>query len=144
MNKTEFINAVAEKSGLSKVDAKKAVEAFVETVSSELKEGGKVALLGFGSFSVAEKSARKGVNPKTKQPIEIPARKSVKFKAGAELTEIIKKISLTLSISKKALRNRNAFLLIACRLLYQIIFISFLPTPILWFLQNKPVPLQVK
>lgn len=90
MNKTEFINAVAEKSGLSKVDAKKAVEAFVETVSSELKEGGKVALLGFGSFSVAEKSARKGVNPKTKQPIEIPARKSVKFKAGAKLTEIIK------------------------------------------------------
>lgn len=90
MNKTEFINAVAEKSGLSKVDAKKAVEAFVETVSSELKEGGKVTLLGFGSFSVAEKSARKGVNPKTKQPIEIPARKSVKFKAGAELTEIIK------------------------------------------------------
>lgn len=90
MNKTEFINAVAEKSGLSKVDAKKAVEAFVETVSSELKEGGKVALLGFGSFSVAEKSARKGVNPKTKQPIEIPARKSVKFQAGAELTEIIK------------------------------------------------------
>ena len=90
MNKTEFINAVAEKSGLSKVDANKAVEAFVETVSSELKEGGKVALLGFGSFSVAEKSARKGVNPKTKQPIEIPARKSVKFKAGAELTEIIK------------------------------------------------------
>ena len=90
MNKTEFINAVAEKSGLSKVDAKKAVEAFVETVSSELKEGGKVALLGFGSFSVAEKSARKGVNPKTKQQIEIPARKSVKFKAGAELTEIIK------------------------------------------------------
>lgn len=90
MNKTEFINAVAEKSGLSKVDAKKAVEAFVETVSSELKEGGKVALLGFGSFSVAEKAARKGVNPKTKQPIEIPARKSVKFKAGTELTEIIK------------------------------------------------------
>ena len=90
MNKTEFINAVAEKSGLSKVDAKKAVEAFVETVSSELKEGGKVALLGFGSFSVAEKAARKGVNPKTKQPIEIPARKLVKFKAGAELTEIIK------------------------------------------------------
>ena len=90
MNKTEFINAVSEKSGLSKVDAKKAVEAFVETVSGELKEGGKVALLGFGSFSVAEKAARKGVNPKTKPPIDIPARKSVKFKAGAELTEIIK------------------------------------------------------
>lgn len=90
MNKTEFINAVAEKSGLSKVDAKKAIDAFVDTVSNELKEGGKVALLGFGSFSVTEKSARMGINPKTKQPIEIPARKSVKFKAGAELSELIK------------------------------------------------------
>lgn len=90
MNKTDFINAVSEKSGLSKADAKKAVEAFVETVSNELKEGGKVALLGFGAFSVSEKAARKGVNPKTKEPIEIPARKSVKFKAGAELNELLK------------------------------------------------------
>lgn len=90
MNKTEFINSVAETSGLSKVDAKKAIDAFIETVTNELKEGGKVALLGFGSFSVAEKAARKGVNPKTKQPIEIPARKAVKFKAGAELNDIIK------------------------------------------------------
>ena len=71
--------------------AKKKRVFFIDLLCfSELKEGGKVALLGFGSFSVAEKSARKGVNPKTKQPIEIPARKSVKFKAGAELTEIIK------------------------------------------------------
>ncbi|MCD7913789.1 MAG: HU family DNA-binding protein [Tannerellaceae bacterium] len=90
MNKTEFISAVAEKAGLSKVDAKKAMEAFIETVSTELKAGGKVALLGFGSFSVAEKAARKGVNPKTKQPIDIPARKAVKFKAGAELSDLIK------------------------------------------------------
>ncbi len=90
MNKTEFINAVAEKAGLSKVDTKKAIDAFVETVSEELKAGGKVALLGFGSFSVTEKSARKGVNPKTKEPIEIAARKSVKFKAGAELADQIK------------------------------------------------------
>ena len=82
MNKSEFISAVAEKSGLSKVDAKKAVEAFVDTVSNELKEGGKVALL--------EKAARKGVNPKTKETIEIAARKAVKFKAGAELNELIK------------------------------------------------------
>ena len=89
-NKSEFISAVAEKSGLSKVDAKKAVEAFVDTVSNELKEGGKVALLGFGSFSVSEKAARKGVNPKTKETIEIAARKAVKFKAGAELNELIK------------------------------------------------------
>lgn len=90
MNKTDFINAVSEKAGLSKADAKKAVEAFIETVSNELKEGGKVALLGFGAFSVSEKAARKGVNPKTKEPIEIPARKSVKFKAGAELNDLIK------------------------------------------------------
>ena len=90
MNKSEFISAVAEKSGLSKVDAKKAVEAFVDTVSNELKEGGKVALLGFGSFSVSEKAARKGVNPKTKETIEIAARKAVKFKAGAELNEQIR------------------------------------------------------
>lgn len=90
MNKTEFISAVAAKSGLTKVDAKKAVEAFMETVTEELKNGGKVALLGFGSFSVTEKAARKGVNPKTKQPIDIPARKSVKFKAGSELAEQVK------------------------------------------------------
>ena len=87
MNKTEFITAVAEKSGLSKADAKKAVDAFVETVSVEMKAGGKIALLGFGSFSVTEKAARKGVNPKTKQPIEIAARKAIKFKPGAELND---------------------------------------------------------
>ena len=87
MNKTEFITAVAEKSGLSKADAKKAVDAFVETVSAEMKAGGKIALLGFGSFSVTEKAARKGVNPKTKQPIEIAARKAIKFKPGAELND---------------------------------------------------------
>lgn len=90
MNKTDFILAVSAKAGLSKTDAKKAVDAFVETVSQELKAGGKVALLGFGSFSVSEKAARKGVNPKTKQPIEIAARKAVKFKAGAELNDMIK------------------------------------------------------
>ncbi|MDR1258717.1 MAG: HU family DNA-binding protein [Tannerellaceae bacterium] len=90
MNKTEFIAAVADKAGLSKVDTKKVVEAFVDTVSSELKQGGKVALLGFGAFSVSEKAARNGVNPKTKEPIHIPARKTVKFKAGAELSGLVK------------------------------------------------------
>lgn len=90
MNKTEFINAVSEQSGLSKVDSKKAVEAFIQTISNEMKDGGKIALLGFGSFSTSEKAARKGVNPKTKEIIDIPARKVVKFKAGAELTNKIK------------------------------------------------------
>jgi DNA-binding protein HU-beta len=90
MNKTELIAVVAENAGLSKVDTKKAVEAFVDTVSSELKKGEKVALLGFGTFSVSEKAARSGINPKTKEPITIPAHKTVKFKAGAELSESVK------------------------------------------------------
>ncbi len=90
MNKTEFINAVSEKSGLSKTDSKKAVEAFFETIAEELKAGGKVALLGFGSFSVTEKAARQGINPRTKETIEIAARKSIKFKPGAELNDLIK------------------------------------------------------
>ena len=87
MHKTEFITSVAEKSGLSKTDAKKAVDAFIETVSDEMKAGGKVSLLGFGSFSISERGERKGVNPATKQTITIPARKAIKCKAGAELNE---------------------------------------------------------
>lgn len=90
MNKTQFINAVAAEAGLSKVDGKKAVEAMLKTISDEMKNGEKVSILGFGSFSVVEKAARKGVNPKTKQAIDIPARKVVKFKAGADLAENVK------------------------------------------------------
>lgn len=85
MNKTEFISAIADKSGLSKANARKAVEAFFETVSDTVKNGEKVSLIGFGSFSLTERAARKGVNPQTKQPIDIPASKSVKFKAGSDL-----------------------------------------------------------
>jgi Bacterial nucleoid DNA-binding protein len=90
MNKTDFIGAVAKNAGLSKVDAKKAVEAFIQTVEGAVKGGDKVALLGFGSFSVVEKAARKGVNPKTKKAINIPARKVVKFKPGANLAKVVK------------------------------------------------------
>ncbi|MDR0395283.1 MAG: HU family DNA-binding protein [Tannerella sp.] len=90
MNKTDFIGAVAAKAGLSKVDAKKSVEAFIQTVEGAVKDGEKVSLLGFGSFSVVEKVARKGVNPKTKKPINIPARKVVKFKPGAGLSKVVK------------------------------------------------------
>mgnify|MGYP003545519875 CR=1 FL=1 len=89
MNKTELINAIAEKANLSKVQAKAALEATINTVSEQLAKGDKVALIGFGTFSVAEKTARKGVNPRTKAVIEIPARKAVKFKAGAELSDKI-------------------------------------------------------
>ena len=90
MNKTEFINAVAADAGLSKADGKKAVEAMLKTISNEMKNGGKISILGFGSFSIVEKAERKGVNPKTKQAIKIPARKVVKFKAGTDLAKVVK------------------------------------------------------
>lgn len=86
MNKTELIDAIAEKSGLTKVDSKKALEALVDSVTAELKTGGKVALVGFGTFSVSERSARTGINPRTKAAIKIPAKKVVKFKPGSDLT----------------------------------------------------------
>lgn len=90
MNKTELINAVAEKAGLSKVQAKGAIDATINTIMEQLQQGDKVSLIGFGTFAVSEKTARKGVNPRTKEVIEIPARKSVKFKAGAELNDVVK------------------------------------------------------
>ena len=90
MNKSDFISSVAEKSGLTKADAKKAVDAFCETVTEVLKAGDKLVLLGFGTFSVTEKTARTGLNPRTKEPIEIAARKVAKFKPGAELADAVK------------------------------------------------------
>ena len=86
MNKSELIHAMATESGLSKADAKKALDAFIASVTNALKEGDKIALVGFGTFSVSERASRTGINPATKQPIEIPAKKVVKFKPGADLT----------------------------------------------------------
>lgn len=88
MNKSELISAVAQKSGLSKVDAKKALDGVLESIGEELKNDGRVVLVGFGTFSVTERSARKGINPRTKEPIDIPAKKVVKFKAGSELSAL--------------------------------------------------------
>ncbi len=85
MNKSELINAMATESGLSKTDAKKALDAFIASVTRAMQEGDKVSLVGFGTFSVSERAARTGINPSTKQAIEIPAKKVVKFKPGAEL-----------------------------------------------------------
>ena len=90
MNKTELVSAIAEKAGLTKVDAKNALDATLNAISEALAQGDKIALVGFGTFSVAEKGARTGINPATKAKIEIPARKAVKFKAGAELTAKVK------------------------------------------------------
>jgi DNA-binding protein HU-beta len=86
MNKTELIDAVAVSSGLSKVDAKKAVEGFTASIEGALKSGDRVSLVGFGSFSVAKREARTGRNPKTGNEIKIDAKNVVRFKAGAELS----------------------------------------------------------
>lgn len=89
MNKVELVAAIAEKSELTKVDTEKALKAFIDTVTEELKNGGKVQLVGFGSFEVAKRAARKGRNPKTSEEIMIPASKSPKFKAGKALKDIV-------------------------------------------------------
>lgn len=86
MNKTELIDAVAASAGLSKVDAKKAVEGFTASIEGALKSGDRVSLVGFGSFSVAKREARTGRNPKTGNEIKIDAKNVVRFKAGAELS----------------------------------------------------------
>ena len=85
MNKTDLTNKIAETAGLSKVDAKKALEATLEAISDALKAGDKVALVGFGTFSVSERPARQGKNPRTGEAITIAAKKVAKFKAGADL-----------------------------------------------------------
>ena len=89
MNKTELVAAMAEKAELSKKDAESALKAFVDVVRYELKKGEKVQLVGFGSFEVAERAAREGINPLTKQPMSIPASKAPKFKAGRGLKDAV-------------------------------------------------------
>ncbi len=90
MNKTDLANAMAAAAGLSKVDSKKALDAALDAISEALRSGDKVALLGFGTFSVSERPARTGVNPATGEKIEIAAKKVIKFKPGAELADSVK------------------------------------------------------
>ncbi len=90
MNKAELIDAMASGAGLSKSDAKKALEAFIDATGGALKAGDRVALVGFGSFSVSTRAARKGRNPQTGKEINIAAKKVVKFKAGADLSKVVK------------------------------------------------------
>ncbi len=89
MNKAQLIDAMAAGAGLTKVDAKKALDAFVVATTDALKGGDRVALIGFGSFSVSERGQRTGRNPQTGKEITIPAKKVVKFKAGAELSDAV-------------------------------------------------------
>lgn len=90
MNKSELVALMAEKAGLTKADAERALNAFIEGVTGALKGGNKVALTGFGSFEVRHRAARDGVNPKTGQKIRIPATKVPAFKAGKALKDAVK------------------------------------------------------
>ncbi len=90
MNKAELIDSIAKDASLTKADAKKALDAFISSTSKALKKGDRVALVGFGSFSIAKRSARTGRNPQTGKEIKIPAKKVVKFKAGADLASKVK------------------------------------------------------
>ena len=87
MNKAQLIDAVAAEAGLTKADAKKAIDAFIAATTKALKAGDRVALIGFGSFSVSERSARTGRNPQTGKIITIAAKKVVKFKVGTKLAD---------------------------------------------------------
>jgi DNA-binding protein HU-beta len=89
MNKAELIEAIAKESGLTKADSKRVLDAFINTTSKSLKSGDRVALIGFGSFSISKRAARKGRNPQTGKEINIPAKKVVKFKAGNDLADMV-------------------------------------------------------
>jgi len=87
MNKSELVDAMSSKSGLSKADSKRALEGFITATEGALKKGDKISLVGFGSFSVSKRAARTGRNPQTGKEIKIAAKKVVKFKAGADLSK---------------------------------------------------------
>ena len=89
MNKTELVDAIAKETGLSKKDSEKAVKAFTEAVSKELKKKGKVQLVGFGTFETAKRAARTGKNPQTGAAIKIPAATVPKFKGGKALKDAV-------------------------------------------------------
>ena len=89
MNKSDLIESMASNAGISKAAAGKALDAMMKSITGELMTGGRVSLVGFGSFSVSDRAARDGRNPQTGATIKIPARKVVKFKAGAELKESV-------------------------------------------------------
>ena len=89
MNKTGLVDAIAAKTEVSKKDAEKALKAFVDVVTEELKKGEKIQLVGFGTFEVSERAARTGRNPRTKEEMTIAASKAPKFKAGKQLKDAV-------------------------------------------------------
>lgn len=90
MTKAELIGVMADKAGITKATASDALDAYIETVTKELKKTGKLGLVGFGTFSVVKRKAREGRNPQTGKTIKIPAKKVVKFKAGKTLADKVK------------------------------------------------------
>ena len=91
MNKTELVAAMAEQAGITKKDAEAALKAFTDTVAEELKKGGKIQLVVFGTFEVSERAAREGRNPQTGDVMKIAASKAPKFKAGKALKDLVNK-----------------------------------------------------
>ena len=89
MSKQELVDFIAAKAGLSKADASRALDATMEGITAGLKKDGKVALVGFGTFSAKKRAAREGINPLTKEPLKIPAKVVASFKAGSKLKEAI-------------------------------------------------------
>ena len=89
MNKSELVKAIAKKAEVTNVAAQAVLEAFVEAVKNSLKKGDKVQLIGFGSFATVKREARKGVNPQTKKPIKIAAKKVAKFVPGKDLKDLV-------------------------------------------------------
>ena len=91
MNKAELIDSVANEAKISKADAQRALDSTIESITKALKKGERVALIGFGSFSISKRAARTGRNPQTGKEIKIAAKKVAKFKAGAELSKAVNK-----------------------------------------------------
>lgn len=91
MNKADLVKEISQKASVNQATAQKALESMLDTFKESLKKGDKIQLIGFGSFEVAKRAGRKGVNPQTKKEIKIPAKKVVKFKAGKELKELVAK-----------------------------------------------------
>ena len=91
MNKAELVNAMATETGVSKKDVEKVLNSFINVVSNEMANKGKVQLVGFGTFETRQRAARTGLNPQTKEEIKIPASKAPAFKAGKALKELVNK-----------------------------------------------------
>jgi DNA-binding protein HU-beta len=89
MNKAELVNSLAERTGLTKTKSNEVVDTLVSVISETLKDGDKVTLVGFGTFTTTQRDARKGRNPKTGETLEIPAKRVAKFKPGSELTKSV-------------------------------------------------------